>query len=122
MTRIETWGVWTIDGAQVIACVEMTEGEVEGLADDRWITLERACSTSVQIGMTPRGPAVAPMALPYAASADDRPRVRVRMRSVSAVWWFSSMPARTRDEMTKRSADAARAATALAASSAGIVT
>lgn len=118
----ETWALWTIDGAQIIGCVQQTEGEIEGLSDDRWITIDRVCVVSVQVGMTQRGPAVAPMALPYAAASDDCPHLRVRMRSVSAIWWFSDMPERTRTEMRKRSSEAARAATALAASSAGIVT
>lgn len=117
----ETWAIWLLEGAQYLACVAQSEAVIEALPDDAWIELRRVSALTVQVGMTQRGPAVVPVTLPLAATSDEAPRVRVRMRAVSAIWWFSLMPERTRRELEKRTADASQAATSLAASSAGIM-
>lgn len=120
--RLEVWALWSIGGRELLACTDRSEAVIEALPDDAWIELDRVAVVTIQIGMTPRGPAVLPMTLPYASTSDDRPRLRVRVRAIDSIWWFSTMPDRTRRELEKRSAEAAQAATSLAASAAGIVT
>jgi hypothetical protein len=116
------WALWSVGGRELLASVARSRASVEGADDREWITLEQVSELTIQVAMTPQGPAVAPMCLPLGAAHGDDARLRVRARSIDAVWWFADMAPRVRADFERRARDAARAGTSLAAAGAGIVT